>query len=131
MSGEYQDAEAGYVFDFNCNGRFEVERRMRNPLFSDGARKIKCLIDVENSDPAHWTATAMHEVVKPGMMFDAVVGQYVSKRLFIDIPTEQKVVQSMQAGLQPIIDGIKRQIAERIAEHETKEDAVSNILGGK
>ena len=72
----------------------------------------------------------MNEVLKPGMTFDAVVGQYVSKRLFIDIPTAQKAVQSMQAAFQPLIDGIKREIAGRIAEHEMKEDAVSNVLGG-
>ncbi|RCW77704.1 hypothetical protein [Phyllobacterium bourgognense] len=130
-SVEYQAAEVRYVFDFNCNGRFEVEKLMRNPLFSDEARGVKCLIDIENSDLAHWTATAMYEVLKPGVMSDDIVGQYVSNRLFIDVPTEQKVIQSMQAELQLRIDEIKRQIAERVAEHETKEDAVSNILGGK
>lgn len=124
MGGEYEAAERRYVVDFGCSVRSEVQNQI-----SGRDQSHRCLIDVDNSDPAHWSATSMYETFTPGMIFDDVSSRLTANRLFVDMPAEKLAIESMRSGLQAMVDGIKKGIVDRLAAKESKENDVSNILG--
>lgn len=102
----------------------------------EGARQIllddepyRCLIDVENVDLSHWSSTAMYEFLTPGVIFDHVEKRLTAKRAFIDMPAERQAAKSMWPGLQAMIDGINKEISERLAAKVSTDGAVSKILG--
>jgi hypothetical protein len=123
MGGEYEPAERKYVAYFRCSGGEQMERLIAK-------RSHKCLIDVDNADASHWSATAMYEFSDhPGVIWNEVSSRLTSKRLFVDMPAEQQAAKSMLPGLRAMVDDSKRKIARRIAAKESNENAVSNILG--
>ncbi|WP_292237761.1 hypothetical protein, partial [Mesorhizobium sp.] len=124
MSGEYEAAERRAVFDLHCDVRNEARREVPPDDMS-----YRCLIDVNNSDPANWSATAMYEIFTPGVIIDDVSTRLTASRLFIDMPAEKRAIESMRPGLEAMLDGIKKSIAERLAAKDSSEGAVSNILG--
>jgi hypothetical protein len=125
MGGEHEPAERKYVAHLRCSGGEQMERLIAK-------RSHRCLVDVDNADASHWSATAMYEFSdRPGVIWNEVSSRLTSKRLFVDMPAEQQATKSMLPGLQAMVDDIKRKIAHRIAAKESKENAVSNILGAK
>lgn len=124
MDGEYEAAERRYVVDFGCSVRGEIESQM-----SHMDQSHRCLIDVDNSDPTHWSATSMYESFTPGMIFDDVSLRLTANRLFVDMPAEKLAIESMRPGLQAMVDGIKKGIVNRLAAKESEDNGVSNILG--
>jgi hypothetical protein len=124
MGGEYEAAERRYVVNFSCSVRDEVQSQM-----SHMDQSHRCLIDVDNSDPTHWSATSMYESFTPGIIFDDVSSRLTANRLFVDMPAEKLAIESMRSGLQAMVDGIKKGIVDRLAAKESKENDVSNILG--
>lgn len=85
MGGEYEAAERRYVVDFGCSVRSEVQNQI-----SRRDQSHRCLIDVDNSDPAHWSATSMYETFTPGMIFDDISSRLTANRLFVDMPLKNK-----------------------------------------
>lgn len=124
IGGEYEAAERRYVGDFRCNVRREVQNQI-----PDIDQSHRCLIDVDNSDPTHWSATAMYETFTPGMIFNDVSSHLTANRLFVDMPEEEQAIKSMRSGLQSMVDRIKKGIEDRLAAKESKDNDVSNILG--
>lgn len=124
MDGEYEAAERRYIVDFGCSVRSEVQSQI-----SHMDQSHRCLIDVDNSDPTHWSATSMYERFTPGMIFDDVSSRLTANRLFVDMPAEKQAIESMRPGLQTMVGGIENGIVNRLAEKESKDNGVSNILG--
>ncbi|MCT2580912.1 hypothetical protein P3C33_27760 [Mesorhizobium sp. P16.1] len=124
LDGEYASSVQELIIGLRCDGSTEVRRGSSGTSLSN-----RCLIDVQSDDASHWSATTMYELYKPGMFSDEVVQRLTSNRLFVDIPAEQTAVQSMLPGLQAMIGGIQQKIADRLAAKESKDNAVSNILG--
>ncbi len=122
--GEYEAAERRYVVDFGCSVRGEVQSQI-----SHMDQSHRCLIDVDNSDPTHWSATSMYESFTLGMMFDDVSSRLTANRMFVDMPAEKLAIESMRPGLQAMVDGIKKGIVDRLAAKESKDNGMSNILG--
>ncbi|NKJ77785.1 hypothetical protein [Rhizobium leguminosarum] len=128
IRGDYEAAERRNIVGFGCSGRSEFDSQVSRRSDDEAYR---CLIDVDNADQARWSATAMYEIFKPGMISNDVTSRLTSKRLFVDMPAERAAAQSMLPGLQTMIDGIKKEIAERVAAKTSEEKSVSNILGGQ
>jgi hypothetical protein len=72
----------------------------------------------------------MHEILRPGMFVDTVERRLTAMRLFVDMPAERSAAIAIRPELQTMIDGIKAGIAARATAERTKDNAVSNILGG-
>ncbi|GAA3096557.1 hypothetical protein GCM10010520_47800 [Rhizobium viscosum] len=127
MSGEFEIAEFRVMWDIGCfsGTRYEVGRKI---LPDD--RRFRCLIDVDNKDPARWSATAMYEILRPGVFVDTVERRLAAMRVFVDMPAERSAALAIRPELQTMIDGIKAGIAARATAKQTKDNAVSNILGG-
>lgn len=124
MGGEHEAAERRYVYDLSCGGGKEMRQHI-----SQMDRPYKCLIDIDNGDPAHWSATAMYEFYNSGIVWDEAYLHLTSKRLFVDMATEQRAAISMLPGLQAEIDSIKADITDRLAAKTSEDNAVSDILG--
>jgi hypothetical protein len=127
ISGEFEAAEFRVLWDVNCPSLPIIDG---DRIIIPFDRKFRCLIDVDNEDPARWSVTAMHEIVRPGMFVDTVERRLAAMRLFVDMPAERSAALAIRPELQTVIDGIKAEIAVRAAAERTKRDAVSNILGG-
>jgi hypothetical protein len=128
MRGDYEAAERRTIVGFGCSGRNEFDSEVsRRP--DDEA--YRCLIDVDNADPTRWSATAMYEVFRPGVISNDVTSRLTSKRVFVDMPAEKAAAAAIRAELQAMIDGIKNQISARQAQKSSDEGAVSNILGAQ
>lgn len=126
MRGEFEGAERDIIVGFGCSGRNEfdsqVSRRSEDEAF-------RCLIDVDNADPKRWSATAMYELFRPGLLSNDVTTRLTARRLFVDMPSERAAAQAMLPGLQNMVNDIKAQIENRVAAKASGEKAVSNILG--
>lgn len=127
ISGEFEVAELRALGDVGCPS-LAISEADRIVIPYD--RTFRCLIDVDNKDPARWSVTAMHEILRPGMFVDTVERKLTAMRLFVDMPAERAAAQAIRPELQTMIDDIKANIAARATAERTKRDAVSNILGG-
>ncbi|MGO8024879.1 hypothetical protein [Rhizobium leguminosarum] len=126
MRGDYEAAERELIFDFGCSGRNEFDSQVSRRSDDEAFR---CLIDVDNADPARWSATAMYEIFRPGLISNDVTTRLTARRLFVDMPAERVAAQAMFPGLQVMIDGIKAQINDRVGKKVSEDDAVSKVLG--
>ncbi|WP_145158109.1 hypothetical protein [Sinorhizobium medicae] len=124
MSGEYAPSERAVMWSVGCSSRKEVDH-----LIPPHHMTYRCLIDVENSDPARWSATAIYELLRPGTFFDDVDKRLTAMRLFVDMPAERSAARAIRPELQTMVDGIKATIAARVSDKKAKDSAVSNILG--
>ncbi|MDR9782135.1 hypothetical protein [Rhizobium redzepovicii] len=126
MYGEYGIAERRVMWEVLCYRHARIDlSRMIPP---DGTT-YRCLIDVENTDPSRWSATAMYEILRPGTIFDSVATRLTAMRLFVDMPAERAAALAIRPELQTMVDGIKSKIVARVKDGDEKESAVSNILG--
>lgn len=128
MRGEHEADERRNVASLWCRGRNEIGDMLSR--LSDG-ETYRCLIDVDNADARKWSATAIYEVFKPGIISNEVTSRLTSQRLFIDMPTEHAAAKAMLPGLQAVIDGVKRQIATRVDAKVSEDKSVSKILGAQ
>lgn len=111
---------------FYCRLPEEAER-----MLSRVDDQNRCLIDVDNTDHRKWSALAMYEFYKPGFIshFDVPSRHLAANRLFIDLVAEASVIETVRPGVEKMVDEIKAKIAARVAKKDSKEGAVSNILG--
>ncbi|WP_027997291.1 hypothetical protein [Sinorhizobium arboris] len=126
MYGEYGQAERRVMWEVLC---YRHSRNELSRMIPPDGMTYRCLIDVENADPSRWSATAMYEILRPGMIFDSVATRLTAMRLFIDMPAERAAALAIRPELQTMVDAIKSKIAARVKDGDEKEDAVSNILG--
>lgn len=122
--GEYTAKEQSLIVALECHGTVELTRWLRSSKDAN-----RCLIAIDNSDIAHWSATTMYEIYEDGYFSDTVKARLTASRLFVDLPAEHQAAEDMLPGLQAMIDGIKAEIADRIAEKAAKDGAVSDLLG--
>ncbi len=120
------DHQRRALSSFSCRLPDDAERSL-----SRVDDQYRCLFDVDSTDRRKWSALAMYEFYKPGFIsyFDEPSRHLAANRLFIDLVAEATVIETVQPGVQKMVDDIKAKIASRVAEKDTKEGTVSNILG--
>ncbi|MFT4163384.1 hypothetical protein [Shinella sp.] len=126
MDGEFESAERKVMWDVLC---YRHSRNELSAMIPPSGMSYRCLIDVDNSNPSRWSATAMYELLQPGTVFDSVDSRLTAMRLFVDMPAERAAALSVRPELQATVDEIKAKIANGIAQNNAKDGAVSNILG--
>lgn len=120
--GEYVSDEHRLIVALECDGTSDLRQRISKET-------KRCLMAVDNSDISHWSATTMYEFYEDGYLSDTTTVHLTASRLFVDLSAEHQAVENMLPGLQAMIDGSKKTIADRVGDKKSKEDAVSDTLG--